>query len=554
MGSPGASGSDRELIVRTVAEADRRLRAARYVRDLVVGSALILHLALLIQIIAHVLPISPAIPLWVAALGIPALAAWRAWVLARRRSLARAAAVLDRRASLRDELVSAHWFAGLHARARGAFASPLELHAHRAAGTVAALDLAELLPVALPRRAAAAGVAVLATLIVATLVPVDWTRAWVRGVATAGLTDTERDQLELIGRALASDAPQSPERAALKARIDELLRKLGEGDLSPEETLALVDELRQLIGAVASGADARAALARAGEALAGADAAEGVGDALRGGKLDEAARRMRELAANIEEAMQGGAAPGLQAALTRAAAESRGSLDRLAGDLAEAATELGRRKAEAAQAALDRAAGEIEAVAEGQEFEESLRNASGQLDDLMKSLGSRFGSPRQAGQAAQSGERQMFPSSDMNPEGARQMPGEGPGRPVAGSAQELQGGMVASADQPGSSAPGPLGAPSIAAAGAPATIDVTRRREVLPVEPPAGEEPRERLKDEETRATRAMVEYRPVESVPPYAEADRLTPTGVPWPYRDLVKSYFRLIGPRGTKETGGRR
>lgn len=550
MGTPGSPGSDRDDIVRAVAEADRRLRAARYVRDLVVGSTLILCSALLLQIVAHVVPVAPAIPLWFAALGIPAFAARRAWTLARGRSPARAAAVLDRRASLRDELVSAHWFTG-----RDESSPSLDLHVHRAAVAARRLDLAGLLPIAVSRRAAAAAVTVLALFVLVTLVPVDRTRAWVRGAATVGLTETEQAQLDTIARALANDTTRSAERAALKARVAELLRKLREGNLSPEETLALVGELRQLIGAASSGADTGAVLARTGAALAGADAADAVGGALRAGKLDEASRRMRELAASIEDAMRRGAVPaGLQTALTRAARQSQGSLDELAGDLADAATEIGRRRAEDARAALDRAAGEIEEVAEGQEFEESLRTASRQIDQLMESLGSRFGGPRQAGQAAQSGERQMFPSSDTSAEGAERMPGEGAGRPVPGASQEQQGAMVASADRPGSSAPGPLGAPSIAAVGASVKIDVTRRREVLPVEPPPGEEPRERLRDEDTRATRAAVEYRTVESVPPYAEADRLTPAEVPWPYRDLVKSYFRLIGPRGVKEEGGTR
>jgi hypothetical protein len=40
-----------------------------------------------------------------------------------------------------------------------------------------------------------------------------------------------------------------------------------------------------------------------------------------------------------------------------------------------------------------------------------------------------------------------------------------------------------------------------------------------------------------------------VATTPPYAGADRLTPDEVPAPYRDLVKAYFRLLGPRGSKD-----
>jgi hypothetical protein len=114
---------------------------------------------------------------------------------------------------------------------------------------------------------------------------------------------------------------------------------------------------------------------------------------------------------------------------------------------------------------------------------------------------------------------------------------------------EPRGGAAVASDQPGSSAPGPLGAPSVSAAGAPQRLDVTRRTEVLPVEPPPGEAAREQMVDEDTRAMRATVPYRPVTAPPPYAGAERLTPDEVPPAYRDLVKAYFRVLGPRGSKD-----
>jgi hypothetical protein len=259
---------------------------------------------------------------------------------------------------------------------------------------------------------------------------------------------------------------------------------------------------------------------------------------------------MRELASSIEQAMRGGTPLGqLQATLNRAASQARQGFERFAGDLSGAAADIGRRTPDDVSAALERTAEDLEAAARMQEFEAALRNADRQLDGLEQSLGSRFGPSRESGQAAQRDERGGLPSSDTSPQGSTPSPRPGDGRPVPGKAGESQGAMVAASDQPGSSAPGPLGAPSIAAAGAPGRIDVTRRREVLPVETSPDERTRERLVEEETRATRATVPYRAVDVTLSYAEATPLTTDPVPPALRDLVKSYFRVVGPRGSKD-----
>jgi hypothetical protein len=247
--------------------------------------------------------------------------------------------------------------------------------------------------------------------------------------------------------------------------------------------------------------------------------------------------------------MRGGSAEGLRSALDRAASQARGGFDRLASDLAGAAADLARRGSQEARGSLERAADDLDAAAEMQEFEQAIRHANSQLEGLEQSLGSRFGTARQAGQAAQRDDRQMLPSGDLRPQGSTPQPGQGPGRPVQGETGEQRSAMAVASDQPGSSAPGPLGMPSAPASGAPQRLDVTRRTEVLPVEAPPGEPPRDRMVDEDTRATKATVPYRPVAATPAYAGADPLGPDEVPPAYRDLVKAYFRVLGPRGSKD-----
>lgn len=545
MGPSGAAGADRALILETVANADHRLRLGRYLRELVGGSALVLYAALILLVVAHILPVRPALAFWTAGVGVPLWALFRAWVLARQSAPARAAGWIDRAASLDDELWSAHWFAST-----GESSLVVDLHVRRAAASASGVNLSALLPIAPPRRALGLLAIVAAMLLAVSLIPLEWSRSRLRGSSPAVLTDAELGRLDAIERLLASDPERSPDRAAIKARIDELLRKLREGGLSAEETLALVDELRQLLGAVSAGADVREALARAGDVLAGDSMTDAVGRALQDQRPDEAARRMRELASSMEQAMRGGTPLGqLQATLNRAASQARQGFERFAGDLSGAAVHIGRRTPEDARASLERSAEDLEAAASIQEFEPALQNANRQLDGLEQSLGSRFGPSRESGPAAQRDEPKGLASTDTSPQGSTPSPQTGDGRPVPGKAGESQGAMVAASDQPGSSAPGPLGAPSIAAAGAPGRIDVARRREVLPVEPLPDERMRERLVDEETRATRATVPYRAVDVTPSYAEAAPLTTDPVPPALRDLVKSYFRVVGPRGSKE-----
>jgi hypothetical protein len=139
--------SDHETLLRWLATAAARMSWDRRLRELGRFVCSLAILGLVAQVFnIFVLPRSVALALdsllVVAALVVVALFAWR---LARGMTLAQAAGAADARASLKDELKSAHWFAQFSVR--DAFVDLLMTHAARTAQT---LDVRRLFPLAMP--------------------------------------------------------------------------------------------------------------------------------------------------------------------------------------------------------------------------------------------------------------------------------------------------------------------------------------------------------------------------------------------------------------------
>ncbi|MBI1875844.1 MAG: hypothetical protein HYS05_18430, partial [Acidobacteria bacterium] len=57
---------------------------------------------------------------------------------------------------------------------------------------------------------------------------------------------------------------------------------------------------------------------------------------------------------------------------------------------------------------------------------------------------------------------------------------------------------------------------------------------------------REEPRNQETKEARSKLQFQQVAPRPRYARPDAMEPDQVPWPYRDLVRSYFQKVGPRG--------
>jgi DNA polymerase III psi subunit len=145
--------SDREILFRWLAAAASRLSWKRRVRELGSFACCLVALVLLVEVVkAFDVPasvLSALAPLLVlSALAVAALFTWR---LGRRTTLAQVAEAVDTRASLKDELKSAHWFA--QRTVRNAL---VELLLSRAARTAQRLDARRLFPLGVPHSAFAA--------------------------------------------------------------------------------------------------------------------------------------------------------------------------------------------------------------------------------------------------------------------------------------------------------------------------------------------------------------------------------------------------------------
>jgi len=524
---------ERDLIITAVDRTERRLKAARFASDLAASAQVVLAAALVVELTAMVVPAARGAGLWVVAAGLAGVALVRGVQIGRQRDPDRAAAALDRAADLRDELRTAHWFTS-----RGVSSDWLDLLVRRAAARAASLDVARLVPVRAPRRQVAIAAILAAMVVGATLAPLDRVGAWLRATPSAALTPEEQARLDELQRLL--QQLSESEDAARRAQIDALLAKLRDADLTPEERLAIVAELRRLVGELDDEAEWRAALGRAAVELATDATTRPVGDALEAEALAEAAARMRELARTLPPE----AAEGAGRALEQASREAGDAAGGFGEGLARAADALRAGDADAARAQLEAAARALDEMAGRRNHHELGRQADQQLAELERAFGERFRSPGDAARAVQLAERQALESDDLSPGGATPVPGDARGQTVPGSGNEQAGAAQGRGDLPGPPTPS---ASNATGAVQPLGDAVSRRQELVAAGKATGEAPGRDLVDEDTRASRVTVEYEPVEPRASYEGADRLTGDVVPWPYRALVKTYFQVVGPRGS-------
>jgi hypothetical protein len=314
---------DREPVLAVLVRADRRLRRARALAQLVraaaAGAALLVVLALW-RLAAPV----PAAAWWLAAGGMLAAAAGAGGrALARRPQLDRAAAELDRAATLYDTLSTAEWFA------RTGHTSPwIDEQLRRAADTARPLDVDRLCPVAFPRRATNLLAAQAVVFIALSVVPLSWTRGWLAADEALTMASEQARQIAEL-RAIVEHEAFAREDPEAHARAVEILEqieaRLQAGQSAPADALDALSSLLarasqdQRGGAVAE-ADPRAP--QGDPAGAANRAAPGEGEAARPrrGQGDQANRRGDAPSATPEDRA---GSEQLRQALDRAAAQAR---------------------------------------------------------------------------------------------------------------------------------------------------------------------------------------------------------------------------------------
>ena len=224
--------SDTEIILQLVRRVEWRLRAARVLHDLMLAASIALALIITLKLWDLFFPLGST----VAILGVAAaafLAGYSLWRLREKTSFDHAAASIDRKAGLNDEIKTAFWFI------RNPSASVwVDTQIHRAARKAGKIDVRRVYPGTMPRTsyAAAAMVGILIALHFVVLPrpseavrpPVDTAKAAVRNTVDVKAINEGLD--EIAGELAKSEKLKAVAEALLERRLDDAageLRRVG---------------------------------------------------------------------------------------------------------------------------------------------------------------------------------------------------------------------------------------------------------------------------------------------------------------------------------------
>jgi hypothetical protein len=286
--------SDREVILQALAEVQRRFRLNRVLHQL----AILLEMAalgVLLWRLLHVLG-DRAAP----ATALAALVAVLVWIgcgalllrsfLGRRFDLGRAAARIDGRAALRDEVQTAAWFISDGGRQRAAQAPWVDAQLTRAAATVARLDIPALLPIRFERLTVAGGIGIVFLLALAWTLP----RLLSPADALASRESTEASVSAREVQSLRELIAQTTDPATAD-KLRQALKSIERPDASDDEkqrALAAAEEAVEQRNLQA--ASAREGLFRAAQRLQGRAGMEEVAKALQEGDARKAAEMLQQ--------------------------------------------------------------------------------------------------------------------------------------------------------------------------------------------------------------------------------------------------------------------
>ncbi|HWQ37488.1 MAG TPA: hypothetical protein VNM24_02605 [Burkholderiales bacterium] len=289
---------DHEVILDLLGRVARRLWAERALQEIGFGLSLVLFSLLAYRLVQPALGATPGGAVSVAGLSAVlgaglACVAWRAGL---RTTLAQAAAAVDARARLKDEIKTAYWLC-----AQGETSALAQLQIARAARTVARLDARRLAPARAPRSWWIAGLlaaALSATGFIVAPVSHSWGIDAAPGASGTGASGSLR--------ALLDGAPR-------EAAIEKLERALAtlEADNAPlqerQHALAQAREAQEEIDMRAVAA--REAMSQLALAMATREALQPVARALRDGRTGEALDLLQRTAGEERAGGAGAAAP-----------------------------------------------------------------------------------------------------------------------------------------------------------------------------------------------------------------------------------------------------
>jgi hypothetical protein len=313
--------SDKEIIIKSLKKVERRLRRNRLLTDLTFGLSLFLLFPLGFKIIDLVSPFRGRTVVAVLGVWVLCVIGYFIWRTREKGTLAQAAADVDSRAALSDELKSAYWFIN-NPRASQWIDAQIQRAAEKAGG----LNIERLYPRSIPKTSWLA-LALFVLVIALNFVPIPWNNNWVllQAAPAFSLTDSEQALLDEAEEALAN--------TDLAERVREIMQQLKDGTITADEALQQLEALQEELGqGDLDMAAIDAALDEVAAALATSPELAEIAEALRDMDVADAAELLKDLAeeATAEEMTN------MQSSLEQASENARKSLDDLAEELKDA--------------------------------------------------------------------------------------------------------------------------------------------------------------------------------------------------------------------------
>ena len=542
--------SDKELIITSLRRVERRIRTNRLFTELGLAATIFFAIPLVLKFWDLFEPMRGVTITLIVGTWMLLFAAFIVWRIAQKATLEHAAASVDKRAGLQDELKTAFWFINNPRPSEW-----VDAQIRRAACDAQSVNLEVLYPRHIPKTSYVA-VGMILLFVSLNFVPLPWNHNWLtlQAAPAFALSDKETAILkqteELLRRA------EKLKQSELAAQLEDIVQQLQEGKIDAQQAQQMLDQLQsQLEEGNLDTASINEGLEEIAKDLEQSQKLEPTADAMQNKQLNLAADELRKLAEklglNSKEASKE-----MQKSLQQAAENTRPGLEELAKLLKEAAENLQNEQQQSAQESLDGAAQELENIQQRIDSQQLKNMASQQIQSLKESLQQR---QQQAGQKGAKGQQQAS-GKGQNAQGQKAEPGqqqdgqsqsseEGTdGEPTDQAGQQGQPGSVMPGGAEGTGLmPGGKGGADAPREGAPTSLDGKLKQEKVAGMEDGGEKP-ENI-EESSKQERSRLDYRNVKSDLSPAQKDLLNQDRIPWEYRPLIKDYFQAIRPTAKKQ-----
>jgi hypothetical protein len=543
--------SDKEIIIRSLQKIDRRIRGNRLLRELMLGLSIFLLVPVVFKVWDLFRPFRGVTVMSVLGLWFIGVVVYFTSRLSRRGSLAHAAAAIDKKASLHDELKSAYWFV-TNPTAIKRSTDWVELQVRRAAQQVIQLDVERYYPTTIPTTSYVV-VGLIALFVALNFIPLSQNHNWAYLQAAPAFSLSPEEQRlinqtkQLLKQAEKLDQPE------LVKKLEEIVQNLQEGNIDTAEALRQLEDLRnQLDEGNLDMANINEGLDEMAKDLQGNPETDDIANAMSEHDLQESADKLRELADDLTKEDDAAKLKALEDALQQASDNNSPAMQKLADDMKNAANSLADKNSKGAQDALNQASKDLQNLADKVEQQLAKNSAAQQLQDLQDQIRQRQQQAQskegqqQAGKGQQGQQSQSADASNAEGEsgaaegasaseqsaGSQGKEGQQPGKP----GEAGQAGAQEQGQNPSGAGNAPLNI-----MGAPTKLNVQLEQEKLNAE---GEGGKPQDIEEASKQERSRLDYRNVRSELSPAQKDVLTQDKIPWEYKSLIKNYFQAIRP----------